>query len=300
MQIGMDWRGVKFDWNRARAFLVTAEEGSLSAASRALTIAQPTLGRQIKALEDELGVVLFERSGRGLEITPSGKELLEHARNMGDAANKLSLVSSSKSESLEGNIAITATEMMAVFILPPLIQKLRKLEPGISIELISSNQASDLIRREADIAIRNFRPTQQDLIARKIKNLNYHLYATPEYLTSIGNPKTAKALSQAEFIGFNRASHLIEILNDKGFTISDRNFSVKSESSSSNWALVKQGLGLGGMQEDIGDADPFVERALPNFSLPQTELWLVAHRELKVNKRIRMVFDFLASELSNN
>ena len=300
MQIGMDWRGVKFDWNRARAFLVTAEEGSLSAASRALTIAQPTLGRQIKALEDELGVVLFERSGRGLEITPSGKELLEHARNMGDAANKLSLVSSSKSESLEGNIAITATEMMAVFILPPLIQKLRKLEPGISIELISSNQASDLIRREADIAIRNFRPTQQDLIAKKIKNLNYHLYATPEYLTSIGNPKTAKALSQAEFIAFNRASHLIEILNDKGFTISDRNFSVKSESSSSNWALVKQGLGLGGMQEDIGDADPFVERALPNFSLPQTELWLVAHRELKVNKRIRMVFDFLASELSNN
>lgn len=298
MQIGMNWRGVKFDWNRARAFLVTAEEGSLSAASRALTIAQPTLGRQIKALEEELGVVLFERSGRGLDITPSGKELLEHARNMGDAANKLSLVSSSKSESLEGNVAITATEMMAVFILPPLIQKLRKLEPGICIELISSNQASDLIRREADIAIRNFRPTQPDLIAKKVKDLNYHLYATPEYLTSIGNPKTAKALSQAEFIGFNRASHLIEILNDKGFTISDRNFSVKSESSSSNWALVKQGLGLGGMQEDIGDADPLVERALPNFSLPQTELWLVAHRELKVNKRIRMVFDFLASELS--
>jgi len=299
MQIGMDWRGVKFDWNRARAFLVTAEEGSLSAASRALSIAQPTLGRQIKALEEELGVVLFERSGRGLEITPSGKDLLEHARNMGDAANKLSLVSSSKSESLEGNIAITATEMMAVFVLPPLIQKLRKIEPGISIELISSNQASDLMRREADIAIRNFRPTQSDLIAKKIKNLNYHLYATPEYLASIGNPKTAKALSQAEFIGFNRASHLIEILNNKGFSISDRNFSVKSENMSSNWALVKQGLGLGGMQEDIGDADPFVERALPNFSLPETELWLVAHRELKVNKRIRMVFDFLASELSH-
>jgi DNA-binding transcriptional LysR family regulator len=295
----MDWRGVKFDWNRVRAFLVTAEEGSLSAASRALNIAQPTLGRQIKALELELGVALFERSGRGLEITPSGKELLEHARNMGDAANKLSLVSSSKSESLEGNITITATEMMAVFILPPLIQKLRKLESGISVELISSNQASDLMRREADIAIRNFRPTQPDLIAKKIKNLNYHLYATPEYLASIGNPKTARALSHAEFIGFSRASHLIEILNEKGFTISDRNFSVKSESSASNWALVKQGLGLGGMQEDIGDADPLVERALPNFSLPQTELWLVAHRELKVNKRIRMVFDFLVSELSD-
>jgi len=133
---------------------------------------------------------------------------------------------------------------------------------------------------------------------KKIKILNYNLYATPEYLASIGNPKTAKALSQAEFIGFNKASHLIEILNDRGFTISDRNFSVKSESSSSNWVLVKQGLGLGGMQEDIGDADPFVERALPNFSLPQTELWQVAHRELKVNKHIRMVFDFLASELS--
>ena len=298
MQIGMDWRGVKFDWNRVRAFLVTAEEGSLSAASRALSIAQPTLGRQIKALEAELGVALFERSGRGLEITYSGRDLLEHARNMGDAANKLSLVSSSKSESLEGNIAITATEMMAVSILPPLVCKLRKLEPGITIELISSNQASDLMRREADIAIRNFRPTQPDLIAKKIKNLNYHLYATPEYLASIGNPKTAKAFSQAEFIGFNKSSHLIEILNQKGFAISEHNFSVKSECSSSNWALVKQGLGLGGMQEDVGDAEPLVERALPDFRLPETELWLVAHRELKVNKRIRRVFDFLISELS--
>ena len=121
----MDWRAVKFDWNRARAFLVTAEEGSLSAAARALNMNQPTLGRQVSSLERELGVALFERAGRGLELTPSGLDLLEHVRAMGDAATNLSLAATGQSDSLEGSICITATEAMAAFDLPPIIHKLR-------------------------------------------------------------------------------------------------------------------------------------------------------------------------------
>jgi DNA-binding transcriptional LysR family regulator len=164
----MDWRSVNFDWNRARAFLVTAEEGSLSAAARALNLTQPTLGRQVAALEQELGVALFEHSGRGLELTPSGIDLVEHVRAMGDAASRLSLSASGQSKSLEGNICMTATEVTAAFALPPIIAKLRRIEPGIEIELIASNSTSDLKRREADIAIRSFRPTQRDLIAKKV------------------------------------------------------------------------------------------------------------------------------------
>ena len=156
----MDWRSVTFDWNRARAFLVTAEEGSLSAAARALDMTQPTLGRQVTALEQELGVALFERGARGLELTPSGLDLLEHVRAMGEAANSLSLTASGQATAVEGNICITATEVMAAFILPPIIEKLRRLEPGITVELVASNSTSDLKRREADIAIRSFRPTQ--------------------------------------------------------------------------------------------------------------------------------------------
>ena len=167
MHICMDWRSITFDWNRARAFLVTAEEGSLSAAARALGMTQPTLSRQVSALEQELGVALFERVGRGFELTPTGQSLIEHVRAMGDAASYLSLAASGKSESLDGNICITAPESTAVFILPPIIQRLRKAEPGIAIELLASSKVSDLKRREADIAIRAFRPTELDLIAKK-------------------------------------------------------------------------------------------------------------------------------------
>jgi DNA-binding transcriptional LysR family regulator len=173
----MDWRSVDFDWNRARAFLVTAEEGSLSAAARALSMTQPTLGRQVTALETELGVVLFERGGRGLELTPSGLDLLEHVRAMGDAASSFSLTASGQSTSIEGSICITATEVMAAFVLPPILGRLRQLEPGIEIELIASNSTIDLKRREADIAVRIFRPTQSDLIARKVCDTGMRLYA---------------------------------------------------------------------------------------------------------------------------
>jgi DNA-binding transcriptional LysR family regulator len=157
----MDWRSVKFDWNRARAFLVTAEEGSLSAAARALGMAQPTLGRQVDALEQELGVVLFERVGRGFTLTPSGLELLDHVRAMGDAANRVSLTAAGQSQSIEGKICIAASETYAAILLPPIIAKLRQVEPGIHIEIVASTKASDLLRREADIAIRNFpRPSR--------------------------------------------------------------------------------------------------------------------------------------------
>jgi len=152
----MDWNSVNFDWNRARAFLVTAEEGSLSAAARALGMAQPTLGRQVDALERELGVTLFQRVGRGLVLTPGGLALLDHVRAMGEAANRVSLSAFGQSQSIEGTICISASETYAAVLLPPIIAKLRLAEPRIKIEIIASHTTSDLRRREADIALRNF------------------------------------------------------------------------------------------------------------------------------------------------
>lgn len=178
MHLCMDWKSVKFDWNRARAFLVTAEEGSLSAAARALGMAQPTLGRQVNALEEELGIVLFDRTGQGLTLTPGGLELLDHVRAMGNAANAVSLSAAGQSQAIDGTICIAASEIYAAILLPPIIAKLRVAEPGIDIEIIVSNSASDLRRREADIAIRNFRPTEPDLIAKKIRDVPARLYAT--------------------------------------------------------------------------------------------------------------------------
>ena len=294
----MDWRSVNFDWNRARAFLVTAEEGSLSAAARALDMTQPTLGRQVTALEDELGVALFERAGRGLELTPSGLDLLEHVRTMGDAANQLSLTASGQSTSIEGSICITATEVMAGFILPPIIRKLREVEPGIEIELIASNSTSDLKRREADIALRAFRPTQPDLVAKKIAEDRAVLYAAPGYLKRLGNPKTPADLSDADFLGFDRTDRYMAALNETGFKLTRRNFPVITEHHLVQWELVKQGIALGMMPINVGDAEPKVRRVLPDFEPYQIDIWLVAHRELKTSRRVRFVFDFLAEELT--
>ncbi len=293
----MDWRSVKFDWNRARAFLVTAEEGSLSAAASALGMTQPTLGRQVTALEQELGITLFERSGKGVELTPSGLNLLEHVRSMGEAASNLSLTASGQSNSIEGNVCISATELMAVFVLPTIVQKLRRLQPGINVELIASNSVSDLKRREADIAIRAFRPTQPDLIAKKIGDMTGHLYAATNYLDQFGHPTSQDELNEASFIGDN-GGLLITLLNKRGFKLTPSNFPVTVESNIVQWELVKKGVGIGLLPDALTNSESQFKRVLPNLELFTATVWLVAHRELRTNRRIRMVFDFLAEELS--
>ncbi len=293
----MDWRAIKFDWNRARAFLVTAEEGSLSAAARALGMAQPTVGRQVTMLEKELGVVLFERVGRGLTLTPSGLELLNHVRAMGIAANAVSLSAMGQSNSIEGTVSIAASAVYAAFLLPSIIEKLRQQEPGIRIEIVTSNQASDLRRREADIAIRNFHPTEPDLIAKKIKDVPARLYASSRYLNKIGNPVRPYDLRNAEFINIDASGLYVKGLNALGLKLTEENFPIYTENYLVMWELVKQGVGIGILDGNIGDAEPMVQQVLPSLEPLMFPVWLVAHRELTTSRRIRMVFDLLATEL---
>ena len=259
---------------------------------------QPTLGRQVTALEDELGVSLFERRGRGLELTPSGLDLVEHVRAMGDAASNLSLTASGQSTSLEGTVCITATDVTATYVLPGIVEKLRRAEPGIKVEIIASNSSSDLKRREADIAIRAYRPTQPDLVARKVGDVPWTLYASPHYLGRIGNPASPADFGDAEFIGFDKSERMISTLEVLGFRLTQRNFPVVTESHLVHWELVKHGVGIGVMPVELGDAESMVQRVLPALEPLEGELWLAAHRELKTSRRIRTVFDFLAAELA--
>lgn len=298
IHICMDYPSMSFNWNQARAFLVTAEQGSLSAAARVLNMAQPTLGRQVTALEQELGVVLFERVSGGLVLTPSGLELLEHVRAMGEAANRLSLSASGQSQNIEGNICISASEVDATFRLPKIITKIRQLEPGIEIEIVATNAASDLGRREADIAIRSFRPTQPELIAKKIKDIEAQLYATPDYLKQIGHPTTKEDLNRADFISFDSGNGLLKALNGLDLNLTQNNFPLMTENHIVHWELVKQGLGIGIIPTDIGEAEPLVQPALPEFDPIIFPMWLTAHRELKTSRRVRFVFDLLVKELS--
>lgn len=292
----MDWRAIKFDWNRARAFLVTAEEGSLSAAARALGMAQPTLGRQVDALEQELDVVLFERAGRGLILTPSGLELLDHVRDMGNAANRVSLTATGQSQSIGGKICISASDIYSAFILPPIVKKLRQLEPSINIEIIATNAPSNLRRREADIAIRNFRPTEPDLIAKKVAEVPGRLYASKQYIEQAGPFATPYDLQKADFISIDAGGAMINILNQLGLNLKEDNFPILCENMLVAWEMVKTGAGVGVMDGRIGDAEPLVARALPELEPIMFPIWLVAHRELNTSRRIRIVFDLLAEE----
>lgn len=296
MHICMNWKSVKFDWNHTRAFLVTAEEGTLSAAAKALGMTQPTLSRQVSALEAQTHTTLFERVGQRLVLTESGVELLEHARSMGNAALQFSLAATGQSQQIEGSVAISVGELDAVYRLPKIIAKLRRSEPGIDIEVIVTNEPSDLKRREADIAIRSFRPTQNDLIAKKLGEEVIWLYGTQDYLARL--PPFSEA-SDIQIIGFDRSNNLSEVLNQQGWNLSKQNFSLVTSFQILQLELCREGLGVIFFPEDIGDKEPSLVRAFedmgPAIQLP---VWLVCHQELRTNLRVRRVFDFIAEELS--
>jgi len=295
----MDWRSIKFDWNRARAFLVTAEEGSLSRAAKALDTTQPTLSRQVAALERELGVQLFERTGRGLVLTPAGLELCEHARAMGAAAGRVSLSATGLSEAVTGTIRIAVSEVTAAFQLPAIIARLRRLEPEIDIELSVSNASSDLQRREADIAVRMYRPSQPELIARKIKDVPIHLYAANTYLAENGFPETQDDLRRMTLIGFDSSDDLVDALRLLGLGLARSAFRIRTDNQLAAWALVKAGAGIGMMLAEVGDKEPSVGRAMPSLGPIVAPMWLTSHRELQTSRRVRLVYDFLADALAN-
>ena len=287
---------MQFDWNLARAFLVTAEEGSLSAAARALGLTQPTLSRQVAGLEEELGVTLFERVGKGLELTPGGAELLEQVRAMGDAAGNLKLTAAGQSNTIEGNICISATDLVTILAMPILVQKLRRLYPGITVELIASNTLSDLKRREADIAIRAAQPAEPDLIARKIGDITAHLYASEHYLEQIGIPQSPEDLIDADFI-CDKPEIVMNILAGYGIKLTQRNFPLTSESVITQWELVKRGLGIALLPDQLAATEPRFHKVLPDLQPFKGPLWLVVHKELRTSRRVRVVFDFLVAEL---
>ena len=287
-----------FDWNQARAFLATAETGSLSAAARQLGQTQPTLGRQIAALEDRLGVQLFDRVGRGLVLTQAGRELMVHVRTMEEAATRFSLAATGRSEEIAGEVSVTASDMMATYTLPPILAALARTAPEIRIRLIASNDLQDLTRREADIALRHVRPTQGDLTARLVAEGTARMYATPGYLDRIGRPASLADLARASFIAMGPAEDYARQLGLRGIPVAPAQITHSTDSGLAYWALVREGLGIGIMADDIAARTPGIEAILPDLAVVQVPVWLVTPRELHSSRRIRLVYDTLAAALS--
>ncbi len=294
----MNWSDLSFDWNQARAFLAAAEEGSLSAAARALELTQPTLSRQVTGLEQALGVTLFERGHRQLQLTGAGLELLEHVRTMAEAANRVALAASGQSQAIEGKVCITATEMLATYYLPPMLRKLRERAPGIVVEVVASDQVRDLLQREADIAIRHAEPTQPDLIARRIGNLRGRIYAARRLLDEVGTPRSFADLTDKDFIGIDNTAGLIAGVAEQGLELHPEQFRASAASGNCMLQLIREGLGFGFLPMDTGDIFDDLVSVVPDLFDPEIPVWLLSHRELHTSRRIRVVFDLLAEELA--
>lgn len=294
----MNWQSVNFDWNHVRAFLATVEEGSLSGAARALGLTQPTLSRQVAGLEADLEVTLFERGHRKMELTESGIALLEHVKTMGDAASRVSMAATGRSELVDGHVSVTATEGFASIHLPPIVERIRKRAPGIELEIIAANDSLDLLRREADIAIRHARPEHGDLITKQVGAMTGHFYASTDYLDRVGRPTSIADLVGYDFIGFENPTRLLGMFHEMGIPLTREHFKVSSASGVVIMAMMEQGLGVSVMTHDVARDRPALEIVLPSLPPFDVPVWLVTHRELHTSRRIRIVFDMLAAGIA--
>ncbi len=293
----MNWEAISFDWNQVRAFLATAEEGSFSGAARALKTTQPTIGRQISALEGALGVTLVERSVRGLVLTEAGRELLDHVRAMGEAASLISLTAKAQSQDVSGEVTVTATDLSSATILPVILAPLRQSAPGVRVRIVCSNDIKNLMKREADIAIRHSRPDQPELIARHVGDFRASLFAASAYLDEAGRPRNPRDIADYAFVGNADPERLMAPLHDMGIPAREQSFVMSSENGVVAWELAKSGYGVSMQPDFLGDAEPGMERVLPGLPSLQFPIWLVTHRELRTNRRIRVVFDTIARGL---
>ena len=282
------------DWNQMRALLATVQAGSLSGAAKRLGLTQPTLGRQVAALEASLGVTIFERVGRGLVLTEAGAQLVRHLRDMGEAAEKVAMAAAGQSQSIDGVVRVTVSDVYAAHVLPPLLTQLRARAPGLVVEVAAVNSISDLIRREADIAIRHVRPEQDGLIARRCKDTQAYIYGTPDLLERMGRPRTGEDLARGDFVGAMQGNaDFIATARARGVPLSEANFRFATQSGMTGWEWVRKGMVLGGMVEAVGRLTPEVVIAVPSVEPIPVPVWLVTHRELHTSRRIRLVFDML-------
>jgi DNA-binding transcriptional LysR family regulator len=283
-----------FDWRLVRSLLAALDRGSLLGAARALNISQPTMGRHIAELEAQLGVVLFERSGRGVKPTAMALRLANAARTMEEGANQLQRCVSGAAEETTGTVRITASQPVACVLLPPVLAQMRLTLPDIQVELVSSNDVTNLLRREADIALRMVQPAQASLIARKIGKVTLGAYAHSNYLRRRGTPRILADLASHDLITGDRNKEIIKGLAAQGLNLTAKNFTCRTDDLVAYWHAVRAGLGVGFVADYLARHDTEILPLLPMLKIPPLPMWLTVHREVRTSKLIRAVYDFLA------
>ncbi len=286
---------IPIQWDHWRSFIAVAEEGSLSAAARALRLTQPTVGRHIDLLEEAVGAGLFLRAPQGMALTDLGRELLPEARAMAGAAAALERAASAPLDAGRGVVRLTASEVVGAEVLPGILAPLLAAHPGLEVELALSNRNENLLRREADLAVRMVRPTQTGLVARRIAGVRIGLYAHARYLAAHGTPQTPAELAFHVLIGPDRDAATLAAMAAAGLDRRMLRFRCDREAAQLN--AVRAGLGIGAAQAGIARACPDLRPVLSAHFDFQLDCWLAMHEDLRASARVRLVFDHLAVHL---
>jgi len=284
-------------WELYRSFLAVLDEGSLSGAARALGVAQPTVGRHVAALEKALGIALFTRSQLGLMATEAGLSLRIYAESMQSTAAALERAAASQGTGVRGTVRITASDVIGVEVLPPIITRLRDQHPDLAVELVLTDRVQDLLRREADIAVRMLRPRQELLVARRIGEIEVGLHAHKRYVARHGAPSTIADLAKHSLIGFDQTTAFVRGAGKALAAWRRDAFAMRTDNNLAQLALIRSGAGIGACQAAIARRDDSMVRILPKqFSLP-LETWITMHEDLRNSPRCRVTFDALVKGL---
>jgi len=285
------------DWALWRSFSAVVANGSLSAAARELGISQPTVGRHIETLEADLGLSLFERTLSGLKPNSTALRLYEPVTQAQSALAEAAIMAESAQADYGGTVRITASAIISNYVLPQLLVPIRERYPGIAIESVPSDSAENLLLREADIAIRMFRPTQLELVSRHLGDLPIVPAAHQSYLDRRGTPHQASDLYGHDMIGFDRSDAIITHAQSLGLPLRREQFVLRSDDQPHLWELIKAGLGIGFGQAKLVHNTPGMVELPVDLSIPPLEVWLTTHRELYTSHRIRAIYDALADGL---
>ncbi len=281
-----------------RSFIAVIDEGSLQAAARRLHSSQPTVGRHIALLEQQLGARLFDRRARQLLPTNLALEIANHARNMESCAQAIGLTLRAKDEKAIDQVRLSASQCTSCYLLPPILAQLQQEDPNVSVELVSSNQAVNLQKREADIAIRMVRPSEESVVARRIGRVPLGAYAHKRYLQQHGVPQTPSDLLQHRLIGYDTQQAILMGFAQWGIQAERQHFQFRTDDHLLVWQLLNQGLGVGFTAHYIALQNPDMVRILEDFPIAPLDVWITLHEDLRASPGIRRIFDFLAEHLS--
>ncbi|MEO8079555.1 MAG: LysR family transcriptional regulator [Caldimonas sp.] len=286
-----------FDWTLAKSFLAVLDAGSLTAAARQTGARQPTLSRHVAELEAQLGVPLFERTGRGVTPTGAALAIAGAARQMQEAATALGRGLASSRAVTRGVVRVTTSDVAAAWLLPDVLARLQRAQPQIEIELVASDGLTNLLRREADIAVRMVRPAQQSLVARKLGEIEIIAAAHVSYLA--GAPPLARPedLAAHRLVGFDRDDSILRGFAALGLPLARSDFVLRTDDQVVYGRLVAAGAGVGFVAGYAIRQWPGVVRLLPALPIPPLPCWLAVHREIRSNPLVRTVYDFLAREI---